>query len=261
MADELNSRREAADRAHFDSIAERYSAKDEAPSSRPARRRRVERTVATLPVEGLGRVLEIGCGAGFGAEYLRGRFEQYVGIDHSRRLIEVAREKNSGHGVSFEASSIAEFDPESPFDVIFMIGVLHHLENPSVSVGAMVRWLRPGGFLVANEPQPGNPLIRVARRARARHDSCYSSEQEEISAGELRSLFRDAGLEEIEITAQGFASTPFAEIALKPYRLMAPLARSACAVDDWIEKRGSSWTRKLSWNLIACGHSRKSAPG
>ena len=142
-----------------------------------------------------------------------------------------------------------------------MIGVLHHLEDPAVSLGTMVRWLRPGGFLVANEPQPANPLIRVARRVRARHDSCYSSEQEQIGALELRSLFAGAGFQEIEITPQGFVSTPFAEVALRPYRVMAPIARAACAVDGLLERGSPALTRQLSWNLIACGYAAKPVPG
>jgi SAM-dependent methyltransferase len=249
----VNGRREAYDREHFDSIAERYCAKDIALSSRVARRRRLEQTIAAVPGQRFERVLEVGCGAGFGATYLRGRFDRYVGIDHSRRLIEVALEKNSGHGIQFESTSIADFEPEAPFDLIFMIGVLHHLESPSVLLGRMIGWLRLGGFLVANEPQPANPLIRIARRARTRVDGAYSSEQEEICADDLRSLFEGAGFENIEITAQGILSTPFAEVVLKPDRLMEPLARAACAVDGVLEKGSSSWLKRFSWNLIARG--------
>lgn len=249
----MDRHRADSDRELFDSIAEHYSAKDLAASARLARRRRLEQTVATVPGERFERVLEVGCGAGFSAEYLRGRFDRYVGIDHSRRLIEVAREKNSGEGVLFEATSIDAFAPAFDFDLIFMIGVLHHLEMPSRSLETMVRWLRPGGHLVANEPQPANPLIRVARRARARLDSGYSSDQEELGADHLRSLFQGAGLEKIEITAQGFLSTPFAEVVLKPHRIMMPLARAACAIDGVLEKGNSSWTRNLSWNLIVRG--------
>jgi SAM-dependent methyltransferase len=218
-----------------------------------ARRLRLEQTLAKVPGENFDRVLEVGCGAGFGAEYLQGSFDRYVGIDHSRRLIEVAREKNSGEGVRFEAKSIETFEPPFDFDLILMIGVLHHLEKPSRSLKTMVRWLRPGGYLVANEPQPANPLIRVARRARARLDSAYSSDQEEFSPDDLRSLFQGAGLEKIEIDPQGFLSTPFAEVVLGPRHIMMPLARGACAIDRSLERRSTAWKRKLSWNLIARG--------
>ena len=251
------SYREASDRKLFDTIAERYGAKDLAPSSQPARRRRLEQSISVVPIDRFERVLEVGCGAGFGAEYLRGRFEQYIGIDHSERLIEMAVRENSSEGVHFETRSVDEFDPPSSFDLIFMVGVLHHLEDAARSLETMVKWLSPGGYLVANEPQPANPLIRIARRARVRCDGSYTTEQEEISAGELHGLFESAGLEEIVIIPQGFVSTPFAEVVLKPFSVMAPLARFACAVDGLLETRSHSWLRSLSWNLIGCGR----APG
>jgi SAM-dependent methyltransferase len=259
MTADMNSSREMNDREHFDTIAERYSAKDIAPSSRPARRRRVEQTISTVPIEKFERVLEVGCGAGFAAEYLRGRYRDYIGIDHSRRLIEIAVEKNSGEGVRFEATGIADFEPPCHFDLIFMIGVVHHLEDPAQSMQTVAQWLEPGGYLLANEPQPANPLVRAARQARSRFDASYSSEQEEISATELRSLFEGAGLEEIVVTPQGFVSTPFSELVLKPYALVAPLARAACAVDGLLEKRTRSWSAALSWNLIGCGRAPTSA--
>jgi SAM-dependent methyltransferase len=246
--------RETADREHFDTIAPRYARKDLAPSSRPARLRRVQRTIAALPRETFDRLLEVGCGAGFGAEYLRGRYRQYLGIDHSRKLIEVAVERNSGGDARFEATSIGDFEPPSGFDLILMVGVLHHLENPLQSMKKMARWLEPGGYVVANEPQPANPLIRAARRARKRYDASYSSHQEEVSAAQLRKLFEGTGLDGVTIVPQGFVSTPFAELVLRPYAVMGPLARIACAVDGVLESWMGTWSAALSWNLIVYGH-------
>jgi SAM-dependent methyltransferase len=254
----VNGPRETADREHFDTIALRYARKDVAPSSRPARLRRVQRTVTALPAEHFDRVLEVGCGAGFGAEYLRGQYRDYLGIDHSKKMIEVAVERNSGDRARFVTASIDDFEPPSRVDLILMIGVLHHLENPSRSMERMVRWLEPGGYLVANEPQPANPLIRAARRARTRFDASYSPHQDEIGRAELRQLFEAAQLEGVRIVPQGFVSTPFAELVLKPSSIMAPLARVACAVDGMLESWLGSWTVALSWNLIAYGRARGS---
>jgi SAM-dependent methyltransferase len=253
----VTSPREASDRKLFDTIAERYGAKDLAPSSQPSRRRRLEQSISAVPIDRFERVLEVGCGAGFGAEYLRGHYEQYIGIDHSRRLIEMAVMENSGEGVHFENRSVDDFDSPHSFNLILMVGVLHHLEDAATSLETMAQWLAPGGYLVANEPQPANPLIRIARRARVRCDGSYSGEQEEISAGELHRLFENVGLEDIVIIPQGFVSTPFAEVVLRPFSVMAPLARFSCAVDGLLEKRPLSWLKALSWNLIGCGR----APG
>jgi len=257
----MGGRREAFDREHFDSVAHSFAAKDVAPSSRPARRLRVEQTIAAVPVDDFERVLEVGCGAGFAARYLRERYQEYIGIDHSRRLIDVAVQENSDDRAVFETTSIDDFEPPLRFDLIFMIGVLHHLENAGQSVERMTNWLKPGAYLVANEPQPANPLIRTARRIRARFDGSYSSEQEEISAGQLRAYLEGAGLEDISVTPQGFVSTPFAELMLKPYPVTVPLCRVACALDDLIERSSVSWLAAVSWNLIGCGRAPASSTG
>ena len=254
----MTSRREGLDRQHFDVIAERYAAKDRSPSARVARRWRLERTLATVPRERFDHVLEVGCGAGFGARYLRGCYGRYVGIDHSRRLVEVAVEENSSSSAQFVASSIEDFDPPWHFDLIFMIGVLHHLEDAAASLETMARWLRPGGYLVANEPQPANAIVRAARSARARFDSSYSGEQDQIGAIELRALLERARLESVEITPQGVFSTPFAEVVLRPFAITAPLARAACAIDGLLERGHRPWLRLVSWNLI--GRGRAPAP-
>lgn len=257
----MGGRREAFDREHFDSVADSFAAKDAAPSSRPARRLRVEQSIAVVPVDDFERVLEVGCGAGFAAGYLRGRYQKYIGIDHSRRLIDLAVQENGDERAVFEATSIDDFDPPWHFDLVFMIGVLHHLENAAQSMERMAKWLKPGAYLVANEPQPGNPLIRTARRMRARFDGSYSSEQEEIGAGQLRAYLEGAGLEDISVTPQGFVSTPFAELVLKPYALTVPLCRVVCALDDLIERWSLSWLAAVSWNLIGCGRAPASSTG
>lgn len=260
-ATEVVGAREAADRDLFDAIATRLAAKDLAASARVARRRRIEQTISAVPVAGFDRVLEIGCGAGFGALYLRGRYRRYVGIDHSRRLIEIAEKRNSSEDARFEAIGVDEFEPRSPFDLIFMIGVLHHLADTERLLQKMVRWLEPGGYLLANEPQPANRLVRVARRLRTRWDASYSSDQEEISADRLRTLFEGAGLEAVTIRAQGFLSTPFAEVVLKPSAVMTPLAYVACAADGVLERLPGSWAAALSWNLIGCGRTPTTSTG
>ena len=70
---------------------------------------------------------------------------------------------------------------------------------------------------------------------------------------DFRALFEAAGLVEVAITPQGYFSTPFSELVLKPSAVMTPLARMACVVDGLFEKRPRSWFGALSWNLIACG--------
>ena len=241
------------DRQLFDEIAATWCRKDLAPASRAARRRRLQCTLRPIPLGARCRVLEVGCGAGFAAGYLRGRYDEYVGIDHSPKLIDYARAQQDHPGVTFDARPIAEFRPDRSFDVVFMIGVLHHLADLDGDLRHLLSLLKPGGWLAANEPQPGNPLIHLARRVRKRVDGAYSPDQRELSGRDLRGALRDAGFTQIRIIAQGVLSTPFAEVVMRPQWLALPLAHIACAADSVLDPTLGRLLPAVSWNLICVG--------
>jgi SAM-dependent methyltransferase len=241
------------DREHFDGIAASYAGKDLVPSARCARRLRLEHLIARVPIRPNWKVLEVGCGAGFAASYLQGRFGSYTGVDHSTELIKVARERNSGPGVTFTSTSISDFDDGSDFDLAFMVGVLHHLDNRPKIMSRIRELLRPGGFFAVNEPQPANPLVSLARKIRASVDRSYSDDQDQIAYDEIHTLFTDGGFTEIEIFPQGLFSTPFAEVPVRPDWLAVPCARAACRLDAFVDARLAGLVKSLTWNLSAVG--------
>jgi SAM-dependent methyltransferase len=253
--------RSERDRALFDAAANRYCEKDLLPASRRARRHRLERTLRSLPLSSRTSLLEIGCGAGFAAGYLRGRFGRYVGLDPSEQLIRLARHYNAGPGISFHRTALADFECGERFDAAFMIGVLHHLEDPDAAVQGLVDLLEPGGWLAVNEPQPANPLVSAARRVRKRLHSDYSDEQEEIARDQLHAVFERAGLADIRITPQGVFSTPFAEVVLRPGVAARALSALTCSLDTLIEETLSPLLGRVSWNLIAVGRRPKDLLG
>jgi 2-polyprenyl-3-methyl-5-hydroxy-6-metoxy-1,4-benzoquinol methylase len=73
--------------------------------------------------------MEAGCGAGFSAAYLEGKYSRFHGIDYASKLIELANHLNNRAGVTFATANIKDVGTTEPgrFDAIFMIGVLHHL--------------------------------------------------------------------------------------------------------------------------------------
>jgi hypothetical protein len=109
------------------------------------------------------------------------------------------------------------------------------------------------GAYVANEPHPGNPLIRLARVIRKRLNPHYASDQQELSAADLQRLYRRAGLVDIRIVPQGLLSTPFAEVILQPQAIMPGLAALACAIDAGLEHRLGRRLQPFTWNVIAAG--------
>lgn len=248
------------DREHFDGIADQYAGKDLVPSSRKARRLRLEHVVAHLPLEPTWRILEVGCGAGFAATYLRGRYASYTGIDHSQELINAAVLHNSGPNVDFVAIDVADFRKGPAFDLVFLVGVLHHLENRENIMAVLGDLVRPGGFLAVNEPQPSNPFVSVARRIRAVLDRSYSDDQDEIGIDELHHLLVSAGLTEIQVIPQGLLSTPFAEVPMRPDWLMTQISGAACFADGILEPRLKGFLKSMTWNLTGVGRRPEAGP-
>ena len=245
------SERATRDRALFDDIASEYAGKDLAPGQREARRHRLIQSIRCLDLTSNPEILEVGCGAGFSAEYLAGTFSRYKGIDYSENLIAFAEHTHGGPGVEFETADLNTLREDETFDVILMIGLLHHLDDPVASLTRLSRLLRPGGWLLANEPQSGNVLISVLRSIRKQVDDAYSADQDEFSAPELLDMYQRAGLTDIRVRPQGVFSTPIAEVTLPSFVRAA--AGVACRVDSYLENRFPAALKYVAWNLIACG--------
>ncbi len=112
-------------------------------------------------VEEGDRILDAGCGNG---RLLEGiwREVEYVGIDSSSILIELAREKYGGRkGVKFLCGDVLNLPfPDNSFDKVFAIALLHHLPSQEFRIQAVKeikRVLKSGGlaiFTVWNLWQP-----------------------------------------------------------------------------------------------------------
>lgn len=105
-------------------------------------------------------VLDLGCGYGDYAPWFAGRC-RYLGIDHNPGYLETARRRNAhlGHGQLAPEFICADVsDPvvaeRGPYDLIFLGGVLHHLDDDQVRTLAsqVAPLLTEKGRFVALEP-------------------------------------------------------------------------------------------------------------
>jgi len=106
------------------------------------------------------KVMDIGCGDGFFLNLLAGMgFEDIRGIDPGRPMVERCREK----GFSVQRKSIGDLSGTGQFDLVLMIEVLEHLEEPSAAIRNIHSLLHPGGELILTVPVCDSLLKRYHR--------------------------------------------------------------------------------------------------
>jgi len=83
------------------------------------------------------RVLDVGCGNGRLIEVLEDKQVDYLGVDNSRELIDLARKNYPDY--KFLTGNILNLDriPDSNFDYVFSIAVLHHLPGKKLQIEAL----------------------------------------------------------------------------------------------------------------------------
>jgi len=96
------------------------------------------------------RVLDLGCGNGRFYEFLKNKNINYVGIDISQKLIELAKRKYPGAKFQIGDALHLSF-PDGFFDKIFSIAVLHHIPSENLRLRFLKeikRTMKQDGFLI-----------------------------------------------------------------------------------------------------------------
>ncbi len=130
------------------------------------------RIAAAIP-PGSG-ALDLGCGRGVLLGYLAllGRIRRGAGCDPSARAIALAQRvapevaRCSAVDLAFEQADLADYEPETPFDVVTLIDVMHHLPRRMrpLSIAKAASALRPGGLLVYKDMARAPFWKRLANR-------------------------------------------------------------------------------------------------
>jgi 2-polyprenyl-3-methyl-5-hydroxy-6-metoxy-1,4-benzoquinol methylase len=105
-----------------------------------------------------GRLLDVGCAAGYFLNAARLRYE-VQGVELSRAAVAYARERlalNVFHG-TLEAAALSD----DSFDVVTLIDVIEHLDNPRQTLRDIWRILKPGGLLYIVTPDVSSNVARL----------------------------------------------------------------------------------------------------
>ena len=118
------------------------------------------------------RVLDAGCGTGYGSHYLLGQGADYVeAIDNSERAIAFCRRRYSALGLHFQAMNLCGelLLEDSDFDIAFSSNVMEHLPSPDAFLAQLIRILRPGGIFIMAVPPIVTPGMLEANKKNPYH--------------------------------------------------------------------------------------------
>lgn len=107
-----------------------------------------------IPQEGVRRILDLGCGQGLTTRMLAERFPEasFVGLEYDQALVDYASGQAESR-MKFQQGDAAHLPfPDASFDLVFTRYLLVHLPDPNAAIREMLRVARPGGFVMAYEP-------------------------------------------------------------------------------------------------------------
>jgi len=118
----------------------------------PEHREQFLRWTAALPREAWrnARFLDAGCGIGRNSHWamLEGAAGG-VAMDIDERSLAAARKNLAPHrALEVRNQSIYDIPEQDAFDVVFSIGVIHHLAEPAAALARLTRAAKPGGHVL-----------------------------------------------------------------------------------------------------------------
>lgn len=112
-----------------------------------------------------GIVLDIGSGAGYGADHLAQDGRSVLGIDYESRVARAAARRYQRKGLAFACMDGMQLGVQNAsVDLVCAFQVIEHLRDPERFVGELARVLRESGRVILSTPNalthrgPGNPF-------------------------------------------------------------------------------------------------------
>lgn len=190
------------------------------------------------------RCLDIGCGVGEDTRAMAGAFgAEAVGIDVNPRMVEEAQSRSAGRpGVTFRVGDASSLPfPDASFDAGWVKRTLMHIAEPARVIAEMVRVIRPGGRVVAVEPDLEVVLlVEVTRKVLARRAAGYANAW---AGRRLRRLLLEAGLSGVRAAAEPM-EVPGVDAMQTALRLLS-LAQSAVSDGELTSEEAAAWEEDL----------------
>ena len=165
-------------------MAETYASHE--PHYRPENKAKVKANLLRVAERtGTGRMLDVGCGAGFVIDLLRDTFDEIHGLDATRAMLDRV-ETGTGNIILHEGLAEALPFADESFDLVTAYSVLHHLADHRPVLAEASRVLRPGGVLYV-DLEPNRGFWQAISDAEEQY-SGRTQELDEIVAREVRAV-------------------------------------------------------------------------
>lgn len=136
---------------------------------------------ATAYVREGDRVLDAGCGSGYGAYILAQAGAQVVGVDRSEEAIAYARTTYRHDNITWIRSHLHDYQPPArSFDRIVCFELIEHVERPNALILSLFDMLKEAGVMICSVP-----VIPT------RHFDCYH--RHDFDAHSFAAIFVSSG--------------------------------------------------------------------
>lgn len=137
---------------HYDRIAELYDrqyAEEQTSKIRVA--------LQVLEQKPSGFVLDVGCGTGLLFNHVKTQAKLLVGVDVSRRILEVAKRRARGNGNIELIQADADYlpFPKQLFDIAFAVTLIQNMPRPTRTLKEVREITKPGGRIVLTAIRKG----------------------------------------------------------------------------------------------------------
>lgn len=137
------------------------------------------------------RVLDVGCGTGYGSAMIATPNREAVGIDTSDEAVDWANKTYRGENASFFVMPATELRfPDGSFDAVCSVQSIEHFDDVELFLSEVVRVLRPDGVLAVATPN------RLTYSPEGKINPFHT---QEYDARELERLLAES-FEEVEVT-------------------------------------------------------------
>jgi SAM-dependent methyltransferase len=162
---------------------------------RPLLRGALNRVLDRLLPEPVGTLLDLGCGTAYYWPLLRQRCHRLLGVDLSPAMAAAGQSHLARRG-QLPGILVCGESTELPcatasVDAVLAIDVLHHVPDLHLVLAEAYRVLRPGGLIVAVEPNVSNPLVFLAHLLPPEERRALWPNHPWAVTGALRHLFEE----------------------------------------------------------------------